>query len=313
MSLRQDLGQASWVCKDFIKHRSLPAQMRAMKHMQLPNLPRRRRKEGEVWGVTLVKNEADILPLVIEHLFAQGISHIIVGDNMSTDDTPEILEEFALKTGRVHVARDREPAHIQAEKMTYMCHAAWRAGADWIIPFDGDEFWFAPEGRLADYLRAQSADMIYADFLHMVPTTPDPEDLINTEFIVDTKPSFPGKVAVRSHRWLKMGPGNHYALRVGATSHGLKIAHAQYRSPEQVARKVRQGSAATALTGEDLSWFSPHWEAGSKLSNAEILEVWENISHGRPDERIQFAANGPMLKAHPLRWKTWNESGELNS
>ena len=89
MSLRQDLGQASWVCKDFIKHRSLPAQMRAMKHMQLPNLPRRRRKEGEVWGVTLVKNEADILPLVIEHLFAQGISHIIVGDNMSTDDTPE--------------------------------------------------------------------------------------------------------------------------------------------------------------------------------------------------------------------------------
>ena len=65
-------------------------------------------------------------------------------------------------------------------------------------------------------------------------------------------------------------------------------------------------------TGRDAAVITPHWLAGSKLSDSEIQEVWTNISHGLPDERIQFKAEGPMVRGKFLRWRSWNEDGSLN-
>lgn len=130
---------------------------------------------------------------------------------------------------------------------------------------------------------------------------------------MDTSPSQPGKVAARSHPFLFIGPGNHYAARVGGEVGGLHIAHAQYRGPAQIARKVRQGTAAAQLTGEDLSWFSPHWAAGARLDDREIEDVWRRISRGLPDPRIGFAAAGPMATLSPLTWSTWDPDGQIAS
>ncbi|MCA0337814.1 MAG: glycosyltransferase family 2 protein [Actinobacteria bacterium] len=288
------------------------AQVRAIKRMTLPTLPRRRRTMGEVWGVSVVRDEKDVLEAAVKHLFDQGIAHVLIADNRSTDGTREHLLEWAAADARVHVALDEEPAHIQSQKMTWLAHCAWRAGADWIVPFDADEFWFAPEGSVAERLRLErSAGVVHASFHHMVPVVAAPADLSVADFMLDCTSSFPGKVALRSHPLAWVGPGNHAAARVGGESVGLAIAHAQYRSPAQVARKVRQGTAAARLTGKDLDWFSPHWAAASGLSDAEIQDVWDRISAGLPDDRIQFRAAGPMLRLRPLTWATWDPDGEI--
>lgn len=310
--LREEIGQLSW----FTKMNRSPARWRrlwkAWRGLRLPDLPRRRREVGSVWGVTMVKDELDVLPDVLDHLFEQGLSHLLIADNRSTDGTRNFLQELNRKDRRVHLALDEEPAYYQSEKMTWLAHQAWRAGADWIVPFDADEFWFAKGMTVAEFVRRQDVGVVHAAFHHMVPTTPAPSPLRDAEFILDATPSWPGKVALRSHPLAVVVRGNHAAARVGGETDGLFIAHAQYRSPVQVARKVRQGTAAARLTGEDVSVLTPHWAIAEALRDDEVREVWEHISHGRPDARLGYKAVGPMLILHPLKWRTWDPECALN-
>ncbi|MGB4136467.1 MAG: glycosyltransferase family 2 protein [Microbacterium sp.] len=197
-----------------------------------------------------MRDELGVLPHAITHLFDQGADHVLIADNRSTDGTSEWLLDAAAHDPRIHVALDAQPAHWQSEKTTRLARAAWQAGADGIVPFDADEFWFAPDARVADWLRAQTVSLVHADFHHMVPVGTVSGPLAESDFWIDRNPSFPGKVAVRSYPLLWIGPGNHSAARVGGAAGGLSIAHAQYRDPAQVARKVRQGAASAQLTGE---------------------------------------------------------------
>lgn len=311
MTLREELGQVSWFIKRYRNPRRWARQLRVIRHLDLPALPRKRRCLGEVWGVSVVRDEADVLESVVRHMFAQGVDHLLIADNRSQDGTTALLQRLSCEQPNLHVARDREPAYHQSEKMTWLAHQAWRAGADWIVPFDADEFWFARNASLAEHLRGQSVGIVHAAFHHMVPTKPAPEPLEEAEFILDATPSWPGKVALRSHPLAEIIPGNHGASRVGGEIQGLFIAHAQYRSPLQVARKVRQGAAAARLTGEDLNWFSPHWVTGSQLADREIEDVWHNISKGLPDERLAYKAVGPMLRLRPLTWPTWDPDEDV--
>lgn len=282
-------------------------QLRVHRSMHLPRLspPRTPRKRDQLWAVSVCRDELDILPSVIDHLFDQGVDNILIADNRSKDGTREYLEERSKADPRLHLAIDTEPAHLQSAKMTVLAHAAWRSGAQWIIPFDADEFWYAKGSSLKTHLATETKSIVYADFHHMVPTTEAPSDPRAAEYYINTMSSFPGKVAFRSHPLAIVGPGNHYVERVGHRGPGLYIAHAQYRSRKQIARKVRQGTDSSKLTGEDLSWFAPHWEKGSLLSDSEVTEVWKNISQGKPDHRIGFEPDGSPTKAHPLTWKTW--------
>lgn len=67
----------------------------------------------------MVKNEADIIEQTIRHLLNQGVEHILVADNGSTDGTYELLQELS-KSLPVHVIQDREVAYYQSEKMTWL-------------------------------------------------------------------------------------------------------------------------------------------------------------------------------------------------
>lgn len=153
--IRSELGQLSYS----FKRRNTPKlwrdQVEAIRFLKVHNLPAPRLKgpRQEVWAVSVVKNELDILPSVLDHLFAQGIDRIIVADNLSTDGTREYLRQRANEDSRLIFAEDNCDRHIQSEKITYLSHLAWRSGARWIIPFDGDEFWYAEDEKLGDFLR----------------------------------------------------------------------------------------------------------------------------------------------------------------
>jgi hypothetical protein len=276
---------------------------RAKRGLVLPPLPRSRRRPGEVWAVSMVRNEVDIVGDVVRHLRRQGVDHVVISDHGSTDGTRELLEELAATDPHVHVVLDVEPVFYQSEKITYLARRAWRAGADWVIPFDGDEYWFARDVPLADFLRATGDDVVFGAFHHMVKTSAGPAEPDAT-YLLDPVPAFPSKVAFRSHPLAVVIPGNHDVARVGRRGHGLYVAHAQYRDVAQVARKLRQGMAAAGATLDPL--MGEHWRDGARLDDEVISEVWDAISHGRPDPRIHFAAAGPMVSVTPGAWSTWD-------
>lgn len=311
---RREAGQLSWWARGQLTRDVLPKRRLARRGILLPQLPaRRRRLPGSVWAVSMVRDEADVIGATINHLLAQGIDHVLVADNLSSDETPAVLRALAAADPRIHLARDREPAYHQAEKMTRLAVAATRAGADWIVPFDADEFWFAEQHTVADHLRLLAhADpevgVVRADWHHMVPTVAEPDDLHAAQWVLDSTPVTPGKVAMRAHRFATLHVGNHFAQRVGTHAEGLHIAHAAFRGPDQVARKLRQGAAAVMLTnpGDEIA---PYWRGGASLDDAHIAQAWERVSRGESEPRIGIPAVGPMVTTMPLRWERWDPDG----
>lgn len=243
LGARAQVGQFNWYRRQVAETRMRPEMRQVARGMRLPRLRLRRRVTGSVWAVTMVRDEKDILPTVITHLLDQGVDHVLVADNLSQDGTYEYLRDLARRDPRVHVGRDTTVAYYQGAKMSYLARAAWRAGADWVVPFDADELWFAREGSLTRYLRGLDADVVGADWYDMVLLDDGPVGPTSS-FLLDTTPNPLGKVAFRSHPLALLEIGNHGVARVGTWARdGLAVAHARYRSQEQVARKFRQGGA----------------------------------------------------------------------
>src|ERR1043165_5300170 len=93
-----------------------------------------------VVGISMVKDEADIIAATLRHMKTQ-VDHLIVADNLSTDGTREILRKFD-----VEVVTDPEPAYRQSAKMTRLAQLARERGADWGVPFGAGENWDSPLG-----------------------------------------------------------------------------------------------------------------------------------------------------------------------
>lgn len=270
----------------------------------LTDLPRGPRVNGSVWAVTMVRDELDVIPSVLDHLLEQGVDGIIVADNMSQDGTWEYLKSRADREPRLHVGRDTMFAYKQALKMTRLAELATRAGADWIVPFDADEYWFAPEGELASWLRQRDADVVEADWYDMVLSSGLP---ITSEsaFLMDSTPSELRKVAFRSLPAATLGIGNHTVRRLGDRSvERLKVAHARWRSFEQISRKVRQGAAAMAATGR--TDYGTHWSQAAALEDDEIERMWADLLAGHPVEALHWSVRGPMRHIQPLTWSVWD-------
>jgi len=107
-------------------------------------------------AVTMVRDEADIVEATVRHMLTQ-VDVVIVADNRSVDGTREILEGLP-----VHLLNDPERGYYQSEKMARLAHMARvEHGADWVVPFDADEWWYSPHGRIGDVLEGIDAWPIY--------------------------------------------------------------------------------------------------------------------------------------------------------
>lgn len=258
-------------------------------------------RKRSVWGVALVRNEADIIEKVVHHQLAQGISPLIIADNGSTDSTLEILKRLATQFPII-VLKDNLVAYHQAEKMTYLARLAAKAGATWIVPFDADEMWFAQGTTVAKYLTTSNLDVCRAE-LHNVFPSP-------AGWKIDTKPDGPGKVAFRASRFALLKMGNHGVLRSGPRGEGLYIAHFPWRSEEQVRSKIMQGVVALDAAGHDNS-VGAHWRAMLNSNHDSLAELWNSINFQMPHPQLKQSTTGPFMAGDPSLWLTWNISEKL--
>jgi glycosyltransferase involved in cell wall biosynthesis len=91
-----------------------------------------------LFGVTCVKNEGDIIEAFVRHNLC-FLNRLIVLDHGSTDDTSAILRSLQLEGLALEVVRDDSLGKFQGEKMTGLMRQAAQAGADWVFLLDGDE------------------------------------------------------------------------------------------------------------------------------------------------------------------------------
>lgn len=211
-----------------------------------------------VTAIAMVRDEADIVEHTVTRMLDQ-VDAVIVADNGSIDGTREILEDLPIT-----LIDDPEPAYYQSRKMTALAARAAAAGADWIVPFDADELWYSPHGRIADVLACLDGQgaIVAATLYDHVATATDPDERDPTLRIGWRRrdsAELP-KVACRPVLSATVHQGNHGASYppAGAIDDVLVVRHFPYRSAEQFITKVRNGAEAYAAT--DLpAGHGAHW------------------------------------------------------
>jgi glycosyltransferase involved in cell wall biosynthesis len=231
-------------------------------------------------AVTMVRNEEDIIGEVVRHLLDEGIDLVIVADNLSDDFTRPILDELAEQDSRVLIVDDLEPAYDQAGKMTRLVHKAGAMGADWILPFDADEWWYWAGGTLAEFFAECSVDVLTATgWDHIATLDDDPSDPNPISRITWRRqsPQKMGKVAFRYHPDAELDTGNHNVFRhPGTRGKALRYRHYQYRTLEQMISKVRTGAKAADEAALH-PMYATHWRNLAALTDEELVTHWQKL------------------------------------
>lgn len=249
-------------------------------------------------ALCMVRNAADIVAPVVAHMATQ-VDRVVVMNNLSDDGTDEILAVLADEIPNLEWSDDTDPAHRQSAKMT-----AWaeelrlETGAEWLVPFDVDEVWYSPFGRIGDVLAELPPHIFTASaelFDHIVTGADDPDDP-NPIDRIGWRRRAPGafpKVACRLAPGLVIEEGNHGAHYVdprfgppASLDRRLIVRHFPYRSAEQMAEKARIGAEALRLAEEVPEQVGQHWRDYDRLGPELLAEVFaEHYYAARPEDR----------------------------
>jgi glycosyltransferase involved in cell wall biosynthesis len=265
-----------------------------------------------VFGISVVRNEVNIVRLTLLNHLALGLDRILVLDNGSTDGTRQVLSRLACDP-RVRWIGDQSP-FLQARMTTELAREAFRQGADWFLPFDADEFWYCPEGLMnvlaqtrAGALACQVVTFVQRRdqresapdaLLHMtrraVPVgTPEQSGALadaRDAGYVETR--YPPKCITRATATLEIQAGNHVVTGLAGPlepTNRIALLHAPLRDRGRLTAKVEYGRR-TALRGLPLapaeSWhllrrwrlaqageLAPEWAANS-FDAAGCLDVY---------------------------------------
>lgn len=183
-----------------------------------------------VAAVATTFNEADIIGATLTHLYSEGVANVYIAD-ASTDGTRDILSGFPC---RVYI--DSEDYHRQPYWIALLAQKAYEDGADWVIPFDADEFVYSPSGAsIAEALATVDESigkLTMQMFQHLDFNYREPQ------------PKPLRKVAFRATSEVRIANGNHDATISGGTLDGvLAIREIQYRGFEHFCRKIVERNA----------------------------------------------------------------------
>ena len=251
-----------------------------------------------IYGVMVVRNEADILRVNVLHHLAQGIDFLLVADNDSSDGTAEVLSDL-VAGGRV--SWTRIPGRfLQAGITTALAREAFLMGADWVVPIDADELWWTAGGDLRSVIAEHDAvaDAIEVEvvnfvqrrdqerrtpdaLLHMTCRAPRPlgevsevRELVERNEIAFVEAMYAPKWISRAAYGLEIHQGNHKVTGI---------------DPDRRAHSER----IVCLHGP--------------LRARDILEA--QVDHGR---RIEELGQYLTQAWHVRRWRRLHQQGELD-
>src|SRR5512138_50367 len=120
----------------------------------------------KVFGISIVRNEVDILGINILHHLSLGLDEMLVVDNGSSDGTDRVLQKLSID-GRIRWSKNSGP-YRQPEIFTELAREAYRRGADWVLPIDADEFWDATNRNLREVLDRSNAGALRVQVVNFI-------------------------------------------------------------------------------------------------------------------------------------------------
>lgn len=203
----------------------------------------------------LVRDEEDIIRENIEFHLSQGVDFIIATDNLSVDDTPDILLEYE-KKGVLKYILEREYNYNQHTWVTKMARlACTKYNADWVINNDADEFWWPIDGNLKstfesipktkNTLKAERTDFVAIEKVH--PLFYESMIYAKKKSLNSLGKPLPPKVAHLANAKITVLQGNHGVLGFpsgNVIDELIEILHFPLRTRKQFIQKILAGGAA---------------------------------------------------------------------
>lgn len=229
---------------------------------------------------SMVKDEDDVIVPVVCQLFAQGVDHVWVADNMSSDKTRPLLEDLAVRFP-ITIVDDFDPGYYQPDKLMGLAALAGAVGADWILPFDADEWWSGTGGMtIAEILNIVPADVCVNYGYDHLPRVDDPAEE-NPVRRMGWRRSDPQRLPKVAYRWAadaRLHYGSHDVDHAGRREHHvLEYRHFGFRSLEQMARKVRQGKQALDAAAALHPMYGSHWREMGAWSDEQLADRWVEL------------------------------------
>jgi len=223
----------------------------------------------QVFGVSRILNEADLIEPFIRHHAALLDGHIVL-DGGSTDGTVEILRELRGEGLNLQVYQSSSPIFVETILNTGLYRLAVGAGADWVMFLDADELLAVRGAARAEavlqLVPAAVPCLRLPLFRYAVPP-PDAAHPFMRLTHRDPEPHMP-KIAARrlDPARISIYAGNHGAFVDGQPDPGLSqdrllLAHLPDRSPLQSARKAILGRLKVLASGApSAAVFNDHYD-----------------------------------------------------
>jgi hypothetical protein len=278
-----------------------------------------------IFGFCMVRNEPDIVRLSVLHHLRTGVDHVLLVDNRSSDETRKVVEELGCGS-RVTAWRD-ESEWYQEAMFTELAREAFRLGADWVVPFDADEFWVAPGTGLRALLSTTDAGALEAPVVNFVqqrtgraaaadgllsmtrrverPIGPfeRTRGLVESRQIAFVEMLYPPKFVSRASRELAIGPGNHVVGGLTAPAQptdSLRCLHAPLRSLAALEAKADRGRRqAAAGWPDDLGWHARHFAL--MIARGDLEAEWQANTYDDAGQLDVFGTTRDTVVDESLR------------
>ena len=237
----------------------------------------------QICGLMMVRNEVDIIRINILHHLALGIDHFLIVDNGSSDGTDLVLQELS-QNPCVRWTR-YNGLFWQSKITTELAREAYLRGADWVVPIDADEFWYAPGGDFRTVLERSTAGAVEVEIvnfvqrrdqlqaspealLHMTRRPPDPVwpirramELVEACQVGFVEHKYVSKWISRASLALEIGIGNHYvnhSFGPQRYTDEVAILHAPLRARSILEAQIDHGKRVDEV-GTFQAWHVRRW------------------------------------------------------
>jgi hypothetical protein len=285
-----------------------------------------------LFGVAMVRNEADVIEAFVRHNLSV-LDGLVIVDHGSFDDTAEILAKLQAERLPLRVVRDANPAFFQAERVTAVARETLlRERADFVFAMDADEFLKVESREELDRTLAKLPDDVHA-IAHWLTYVPESFDgggaitrshlrwRLKSERHASYKTLIGRSFAQQQQQYVVRG--NHLVndparpnppAHVRLPQEVVALAHCPVRSREQLEAKVIVGYLAHLATQPNNEIQAFHWKdiyeelrAGQRLTDERLRaiacnyglprEVW------RPVTDVELI-DDPVPLVHELRYET---------
>lgn len=207
---------------------------------------------GEIVGISVVKNEADIIEPMVRHNL-QFLDSLVIVDNNSGDRTADIIASLRDEyPGRLLLRRDLRTGHLQQEILnSLITEFGEQPGIICFVPLDADEMIRADIEDFRRCLLSESRPVLLP-WVTYVPTAADDPAVSNPivrighrridEVTQYYKTTFPRQLAGQT----LLAAGSHALLRKkkfnSVVIDGLSLAHFPLRTRDQLWAKAVIGA-----------------------------------------------------------------------